>query len=74
MLLGMVEEKVYYRYVGEHSQRQKHLGEPRVDMTRLSLAMWGGERGRRSSKGKPGAAARTSKVQKKVGNQKDWIT
>ena len=29
----MVEEKVYYRYVGEHSQRQGHLGESRVNMT-----------------------------------------
>ena len=25
MLLGVVEEKVYYRRVGEHSQRQRHL-------------------------------------------------
>ena len=37
----MVEEKVYYRHVGEHSQRQRHLGESRVDMTRLSCTMWG---------------------------------
>jgi hypothetical protein len=29
----MVEEKVYYRYVGEHRKRQGHLGESRVDMT-----------------------------------------
>ena len=29
----MVEEKVYYRYVGEHSQRQTHLGESRVLLT-----------------------------------------
>lgn len=29
----MVEEKVYYRYVGEHSQSQGHLGESRVGMT-----------------------------------------
>jgi predicted phosphoadenosine phosphosulfate sulfurtransferase len=39
LLLGMVEEDVYYRYVGEHSQRQEHLGEHRVNMTRLSCAM-----------------------------------
>ena len=38
----MVEEKVYYRYVGEHSQRQGHLGESRVVMT-LSHVQRGGE-------------------------------
>lgn len=32
-LLGMVKEKAFYRYVGEHSQRQGHLKESRVDMT-----------------------------------------
>ena len=32
----MGEEKVYWGYVGEHSQRQGYLGESRVDMTRLS--------------------------------------
>jgi hypothetical protein len=31
LVLGIVEEKVYYRYVGEHSQRQEHLGEYRVN-------------------------------------------
>ena len=25
---------------GKHSQRQRHLGESRVDMTRLSWPMW----------------------------------
>lgn len=39
----MVEESVYCRYVGELSQRQQHLGEFRVDMTRLNWAMWGEE-------------------------------
>ena len=28
----MVEENTYYRYVGEHSQRQTHLRESRVVM------------------------------------------
>lgn len=32
LFLGMVEEEVYYRYVGEHSRRQAHLGESRVVM------------------------------------------
>lgn len=30
---SMAEEKVYYSYVGEHSERQGHLGESRVVMT-----------------------------------------
>ena len=38
---GMVEKKVYCRLKGEHSQRQRHLTESRVDVTRLSWAMWG---------------------------------
>ena len=29
----MVEEKVYCRHEGEHSQNQGHLGEPSVGMT-----------------------------------------
>lgn len=33
LLLGLMGEKVYCRYVGEHNQRQGHLGEARVDMT-----------------------------------------
>lgn len=35
MVLGVVEGKVYYGYVEEHSQRQGHLGKSSVDMTRL---------------------------------------
>jgi len=34
--LGMVEEKVCCREKGEHRQRQRHVGESRVTMTRLS--------------------------------------
>lgn len=34
MLLGVVEEKVYYRYKGEHGQRYGHQGESGVDMAR----------------------------------------
>ena len=37
-LLRCMVERVYYRHVGEHSQRQGHLGESRVDMT-LTRAM-----------------------------------
>lgn len=33
MLLLVTVEKVYYRHVGEYSQRQAHLGESRVIVT-----------------------------------------
>lgn len=39
--IALVEEKVYCKYVGEHSQSQRHLVEYRVDITRLSWAVWG---------------------------------
>lgn len=48
LALDMVEKKVYYNHdVGEHGQRQNHLGESRVYMT-LSLVrrQEGKERGR----------------------------
>ena len=57
LLLGVVEGKVYYRYVGQNSQRRTS-GESRVDMTRLSCTMWGEGRGKR---GEPGAVARRPK-------------
>ena len=43
--------------MGEHRQRQRQLEEARVDMTRLSWAMWGGgaEDGRVEA---PGAAVK----------------
>ena len=43
--LGTVEEKVYNRYVGKHIQRQGHLEEFRVCVSRLSCGMWGEEKG-----------------------------
>lgn len=43
MLLGVVEEKVYYRYLG-----QRHLRECRGDVTRLIWAL----RGERDEEGK----------------------
>lgn len=68
----MVAETIYYSYVGDHSQKQGHLGKARVDMARLSWAMWEqGERGR-EERGEPGVAARP-KVQKGVCNQNVWI-
>lgn len=48
LLLGMVEEKDYYRYVGDRSQRQTHLGEPRVVVT---WVMGGGEGKRKGKEG-----------------------
>ena len=45
LLMGVVEEKVYYTLRREYSQRLGHLGESRVVMT-LSCVWWGGrERG-----------------------------
>ena len=35
----MVEENIYCRTVVEHSQKQGHLGESRVDMTRLRVML-----------------------------------
>jgi hypothetical protein len=39
LLLGMLEEKVYYSCMKKHSQKQRHLGESRVYMNKLIWAM-----------------------------------
>jgi hypothetical protein len=69
VLLGVVEEEVYCRYVEEqsqrkghlrdHSQRKGHLGESSMGMSRLSWALckWEEER-------EQGVAAKRTKVQK----------
>ena len=49
-LLGVMGEKDYCRYMGEHSERQGHLGESREDMT-LSYV-------KRVGRGKAGARPR----------------
>lgn len=64
----MVEEEAYYRYTRDHSQRQTHPGESRVDMARMSWAQ--AERGR-------GAAGRGNGVCKgpeavEWTHQHDW--
>lgn len=63
---GMEEEEVHYRDVGEHSQRQRRLGEFRVDVTRLSWAMCRGGRG----EGELGKQQQPGKP--KV--QREWVT
>jgi hypothetical protein len=60
--------KVSGRYVGEHSQRQEHLEESRMDMTRLSWAML--RAGRGMEKEGPSAAFGRPKVQS---SQNGWI-
>lgn len=55
----MVEENVYYRYVGEHSQRQVHLGESRVVRT-LNFVK---REGRRWEKGE-------RRIRQQVGSQR----
>lgn len=69
LVLSMVE-KVYYGYVGEHSQKQGRLGESRVDTSRLSRALQGeGEGERREDRAEPGAAAMRPKGTKIEGKQ-----
>lgn len=69
----MVEEKVYYKYLGQHSQGQRHLGECRVDITRLIWAL----RGERDWKGKGREGSQESsqegKGTKRVGDQNAYI-
>lgn len=36
-----MEEKVFGRFEGEHSQRQKYLGEFRVNVTLSHVRRWG---------------------------------
>lgn len=63
----MVEEKAYSTYVGEYNQRQGHLGESRVVMTRLSWYHVGrGERRRRGKRGKHIYQPGCPKVQKNL--------
>jgi hypothetical protein len=50
----MVEGKGYCSYMGEHSQRQAHLGESRAVMTRLSKAICGGGKGKGEGNQQPG--------------------
>lgn len=64
----MVEERVYYGYVGEHSQRQGYRGEPRVDVT-LSYLRKGEGRGWKRTE-EPGATARRPRGTKRSGHQK----
>lgn len=40
LLLGTVEDKVYNRYLGEHSKRKGCREESRVDETTLSWGLW----------------------------------
>lgn len=54
LLSDMVEEEVYCRYEGTHSQRWEHLGQSRVDVT-LS-------HGRREGRGKRRARPRDQRV------------
>ena len=68
-VLGMVDEKVYSRYMEEHSQRQGHLGDSRVGMTRLSWATWGGreEEGEERAGEPGGSMVRREQVTKMSG-------
>lgn len=58
-------EEVYNKHMGEHSQRQGHLGESSMDLT-LSYV-----KGREKEKRGPDAAARRSKREQSIGPS--WI-
>lgn len=58
----MVVEKIYFRYVGEHSQRQEYLGQ---SSEHDQVEFGNVERERRVGRwkrGEPGTAARNSKI------------
>lgn len=68
-LLSMVE-KVYYKYVGEHGQRQGHLGESGVDMTQSCAGWEKAGRGR----GEKGARCSSQEVQRfKESGEPKWL-
>lgn len=46
-----MEDNVYHRYKGEHSQRQTHLGESRVVMTLNHVRRQGDGRGKKGERG-----------------------
>jgi hypothetical protein len=54
--MDVLGQKVYYRHLGEHSQRREHLGESRVNVTLSHEKRQGGEG--RVERGEPSAAAR----------------
>lgn len=71
LLLGVVQEKVYCRYVGKHSQRRGHLGVSRVDMRPSEEKEERKEEGREGSQvQQPGGPKEQKK--KKLGNQNGW--
>lgn len=72
-VLGVVEERVYCRYVEEHSQRLGYLVESREDTTRRKWTMR--ERGRRMERGKKriSCSNQEDRSPKGPGNQNVWI-
>lgn len=68
----MVEEKAHCRYVGDHSQRQAHLGESRVDLTRLSCTLWGDVKGQRGGERRTRCSSQKTQTYKESGQSK-WL-
>jgi hypothetical protein len=68
----MMEDEVYYRDVGEQSQRQTQPGESRMIMTRLSWAMWDMGRGRERRERRMSCSSQV-KGTKGARNQSVWI-
>lgn len=59
MLLPVVEEKVHYRYIGEHSHRLPQLGQSRVVTNDPDPRE---EKGRGRERGESSTAARKPKI------------
>lgn len=70
LLLGVVEEQVHCMYVGEHRQRQRHLGVFRVDMIHPLSHVRRAGRGR--EKREKGTIC-SSQEGKGVANQHVWV-
>jgi hypothetical protein len=65
----MEEDKVHYRYVGEHSQRPRDSQSRGHDQTELAHVRGGKRRGREGTR----CSSLEPKGTKRVGNQNVWI-
>lgn len=59
-----MEEKAYYRYIEDHSQRPGYLGESEVDMTTLEWAMLGVQEEHKREEEDRGTRCRSQEAQR----------
>lgn len=64
LLLVVMKGNIYYRNLRAHIQKQKHLGDSRVSMTKLIWAMGGEAEEKRRERGGSGSSASRPKVQR----------